>query len=94
MKQNFRLAEYLINFSNMVYDPIHTKIAMEFDSFDTVYLLRKVYREDFVWWEKDYLDSLLVSFQKSGVNWMAKISLLKSLLGYISYRQAEGFLLW
>jgi hypothetical protein len=94
MRHRFTLTRLLLHENNVAYNPIYVKIGIEFDSFDIVYLLKSMYPEIYTELEKTYLPSLLLSFQRSNTFWLAKLSMLKSLINYTNYIKAESFLLY
>lgn len=94
MKNRFSLIRLILDKNNLHFNPIYAKIGIEFDSFDIVYLLKSMYPESYTQCEKSYLPSLLLSFQRSNTFWLAKLSMLKSLIDHTNYIKAESFLLY
>ena len=94
IKNSFDLIRCFLNTFSIKYNHVYTNIAIEFDSFDVVALLRNMHPESFIDCEKEYLPSVLISFRKSNMCWLAKINILKLLLSYISYGSTEEFLMF
>jgi len=74
------------------YDSRFITMAIENDGFDIVFYLRDKYPQNFTREEINFLEPILLSFTKSNHCWLAKISMLKSVINNLSYRRAEDFL--
>jgi len=94
MKQRYTLTHSVLKECKLPFKAIYAKIGIEFDAIDIVYLLRCMYPESSIKMEKSYLPSLLLSFQRSNTFWLAKLSMLKSLVDHTNYIKAESFLLY
>ena len=64
MKGRYSLTEKYLNLSTKPYNPAFTKIALEYDCIDIVYLIKKTYPNNFARYENEYINSLNISFQK------------------------------
>ena len=72
------------------YNPVFTKIAIESDNFDIAIMLKTLFPIQYTVNEKLYLDSVIISIQKTNCLWLAKIYMLKSLMQYSTYLKAES----
>ena len=89
MKGKYSLTQNLIETYKIPFNVAYVKTALEYSRTDIVFLLRIIYPQNFVKCEKSYIIPLTLSFERSNINWLAKIHLLKSMIEHISYIKAE-----
>ena len=88
----YSLIESLIVSNLFKYDSIFVNIGVEYDAFETVFLIRREYPQNFFEDEHLFVNSIITSFSKSNYCWLAKLFLLKQVIFHMSYRKWEELL--
>ena len=72
IKGRYSLSERILKNYNVKFDPVFVKAALEYDSLSIVFLIRKLYPNNFAMHEKEYITSLILSLERSNSSWLAK----------------------
>ena len=89
MKGKYSLTQKLIDKYKIPFNIAFVNTALEYNRTDIVFLLRIIYPQSFARHEKSYISSLILSFERSNINWLAKMHLLKTMIEHISYIKSE-----
>ena len=89
IKGRYSLTENMLKSYDVKFNSIFVKVALEYDSLSIVFLIRKLYPNNFAMHEREYLSSLMLSMERSNSSWLAKLFLLKTIINQINYIKAE-----
>ena len=89
IKGKYSLTQKLIEKYKIPFNVAFVNTALEYNKIDIVFLLRIIYPQNFASHEKSYIVSLTLSLERSNINWLAKMYLLKSMIDQINYIKAE-----
>ena len=89
IKGRYSLTENMLKSYDVKFNSIFVKVALEYDSLSIVFLIRKLYPNNFSMHEREYLSSLMLSMERSNSSWLAKFFLLKTIINQINYIKAE-----
>ena len=92
MMNNYSLIQSLLTSKKFEYDPTYVIIGIEYDAFETVFLIRSEHPQSFSENEHLFVNSIVTSFSKSNYCWLAKLFLLKQVIFHMSYRKWEELL--
>lgn len=86
------LVSNLMNDKDINFDYKFIQVAIENDSFKTLFYLQDKFPQGYSDNEKFYVNSIMNSLNSSNKYWLIKISLFKSIVDSLNYRKTETFL--
>ena len=92
MMNNYSLIQSLLTSKKFEYDPTYVIIGIEYDAFETVFLIRSEHPQSFSENEHLFVNSIVTSFSKSNYCWLVKLFLLKQVIFHMSDRKWEELL--
>ena len=84
----YSLVKSIIDQYKLKFKVAFVNTALENNRNDIVFLLKLIYLRNYVKYERSYISSLTLSFERSNTKWLAKMHLLTSLIEQINYIKA------